>query len=83
MVAPEDTKLEAQTRKVIDQKLIATGWVIQDKKSINLYESLCVTVREMDTDTGPSDYTLFIDGKARGIEATLSSIQRQQNSFYW
>ncbi|MEW8200122.1 MAG: hypothetical protein AB2777_21015, partial [Candidatus Thiodiazotropha endolucinida] len=51
----------------IDRKLTDAGWVIQDKKRINLYESLGVAVREMDTDTGPADYMLFIDGKACGI----------------
>lgn len=66
-MAPDDTLLEAETRKLIDEKLVAAGWVIQDKKRINLYESLGVAVREMDTDTGPADYMLFIDGKACGI----------------
>lgn len=58
---------EAQTREEIDEKLIAASWVIQDKKDLNLYESLGVAIREMDTDTGPADYMLFIDGKACGI----------------
>ncbi|MEW8356124.1 MAG: DEAD/DEAH box helicase family protein [Candidatus Thiodiazotropha sp.] len=67
MTPPEETLLEAQTREAIDRKLTDAGWVIQDKKRINLYESLGVAVREMDTDTGPADYLLFIDGKACGI----------------
>ncbi|MEW7998813.1 MAG: DEAD/DEAH box helicase family protein [Candidatus Thiodiazotropha endolucinida] len=67
MTPPEETLLETQTRETIDRKLTDTGWVIQDKKRINLYESLGVAVREMDTDTGPADYMLFIDGKACGI----------------
>ena len=58
---------EQQARDQIDKKLIQAGWVIQDKKRINLYESLGVAVREMDTDTGPADYMLFIDGKACGV----------------
>ncbi len=66
-MVPDVTKLEAETREEIDQKLIAAGWVIQDKKRLNLFESLGVAVREMDTDTGPADYMLFIDGKACGI----------------
>jgi type I restriction enzyme R subunit len=32
-----------------------------------LYEKLGVAVREMDTDTGPADYMLFVDGRACGI----------------
>ncbi|MCB1849276.1 MAG: DEAD/DEAH box helicase family protein, partial [Gammaproteobacteria bacterium] len=67
MTPPEETKLEAETRKEIDRKLIAAGWAVQDKNKINLYGRLGVAVREMDTNTGPADYMLFIDGKACGI----------------
>ncbi|MDX1492069.1 MAG: type I restriction-modification enzyme R subunit C-terminal domain-containing protein [Pseudohongiellaceae bacterium] len=66
-MTPPTDKLEAQTREEIDAKLVAAGWVVQDKKRINLHESLGVAVREFDTDTGPADYMLFIAGKACGI----------------
>lgn len=66
-VTSEDTKLESETRVEIDKKLTSAGWVVQDKKTLNLFESLGVAVREMDTDTGPADYMLFINGKACGI----------------
>lgn len=59
--------VESETRKTIDQKLEQAGWVIQDKNRMNLYAGLGVAIREMDTDTGPADYMLFIDGKACGI----------------
>ena len=59
--------LEAETREYLDKQLLACGWVIQDKDRLNLFESLGVAVREMDTDTGPADYMLFIEGKACGI----------------
>jgi len=68
-LSPETTKLESSTREEIDRKLEAAGWVIQDKKCLNLFQSLGVAMREMDTDTGPADYMLFIDGKACGIIA--------------
>ncbi|MDF1528183.1 MAG: type I restriction-modification enzyme R subunit C-terminal domain-containing protein [Sedimenticola sp.] len=67
MTPPEGTLNEAETREQIDAALISAGWVIQDKKRLNLFESLGVVVREMDTDTGPADYMLFVDGKACGI----------------
>ena len=51
-MSPDQTKLEAETRKVIDAKLEAAGWAVQDKSRLNLYEKLGVAVREMDTDTG-------------------------------
>jgi type I restriction enzyme R subunit len=66
-LGPQYTKLEAETRKAIDAKLDAAGWVIQDKNRLNLYESLGVAVREMDNDTGRADYMLFVNGEACGI----------------
>lgn len=67
MAPPPTDKLETHTREEIDQKLIAAGWSIQDKKRINLHASPGVAVREMDTSTGPADYMLFVDGKACGV----------------
>lgn len=64
-LSPDYPKLEAAARQEIDQKLEAAGWVIQDKKRLNLYESMGVAVREMDT--GPADYMLFVDSKACGV----------------
>jgi type I restriction enzyme R subunit len=58
-LVPDATKLEAETRKEIDGKLEASGWAVQDKKSINLLAKHGVAVRKMDTNTGPADYTLF------------------------
>ena len=39
-MVPADTKLEDVTRQEIDAKLELAGWVVQDKKRINLIESL-------------------------------------------
>lgn len=68
---PTETLLEEETRKEIDAKLEACGWVIQDHTKTNLvageYGIHGVAVREHPTDTGPADYMLFIDGKACGI----------------
>ena len=58
-MSPESTKLEAETREEIDEKLIAACWAIQDKKQLNLYGSLGVSVRETDTDTSTADYMLL------------------------
>jgi type I restriction enzyme, R subunit len=67
MTPPPSDLDEAQTRLAIDDKLREAGWVIQDKDRLFLYESLGVAVREMDTNTGPADYMLFVEGKACGI----------------
>ena len=90
-MSPESTLLEAETREEIDNKLEAAGWVVQDKKQINLmagdYGINGVAVREMDTDTGPADYMLFINGEACGIieakrEGTLLGGVAEQSQRY-
>lgn len=58
---------EQLARDNIDRQLTACGWVVQDKKKINLSESLGVAVREYQTDVGPADYVLFVDKKPVGI----------------
>lgn len=51
------TKPENETRAEIDKKLKLAGWTIQDKKRINLFASLVVAVREMDTDKRWKSFT--------------------------
>lgn len=66
---------EARPRVEIDRQLVACGWLVQDRKNLNLYAAQGVAVREfiMATSHGRSDYLLFIDQKAvRAIEAKPS-----------
>lgn len=58
---------EQQARDQIDQLLEQSGWVVQDKKRINLSASQGVAVREYQTDVGPADYVLFVDKQAVGV----------------
>jgi type I restriction enzyme, R subunit len=58
---------EQIARDNIDKQLNECGWVIQDKKHINLNAALGVAVREYQTDVGPADYVLFVAGKPAGI----------------
>ena len=60
-------KPEEQARLGIDKKLMESGWIIQDMKSLNLSASLGVAVREFPTSTGPVDYALFIEGVPVGV----------------
>jgi type I restriction enzyme R subunit len=46
---------EAKARLLIDQKLEACGWVVQDMKQLNLGAASGVAVREYPTETGPAD----------------------------
>ena len=58
---------EEKARQLIDQKLVQAGWVVQDRKQLNLGASLGVAVREYPTDTGPADYMLFVNRIAVGV----------------
>ena len=58
---------EQKARKVIDDKLISCGWIVQDMKELNLFSGLGVAVREFPTSTGPVDYALFVDGAPVGV----------------
>ena len=58
---------EQIARDHIDRQLVACGWVIQDIKKINLHAGIGVAVREYQTDVGPADYVLFVDGKPCGV----------------
>lgn len=58
---------EEKARKIIDERLEQSGWVIQDLGMINPMVSLGVAVREYPTSTGPVDYALFVEGKPVGV----------------
>jgi type I restriction enzyme R subunit len=58
---------EQIARDYIDRQLLACGWIIQDKKKINLSAGLGVAIREYNTDIGPADYVLFVNKIAVGI----------------
>jgi type I restriction enzyme R subunit len=58
---------EQIARDHIDKQLLASGWIIQDKKKFNLAAGLGIAIREYQTDIGPADYVLFVDKKAVGI----------------
>lgn len=76
-------KPEEIARQKIDELLISAGWVIQDRKDINLSASLGVAVREFPLSSGEADYLLFANRNAVGvIEAkpfavTLSGVADQ------
>jgi len=80
---------EQIARDNIDRKLIASGWIIQNKKQINLNAGLGVAVREYQTDAGPADYILFIAAKPVGVieakredEGVRLTVHEDQSKFY-
>ncbi len=58
---------EQIARDNIDKQLHACGWVVQDKKKLNLAAGVGVAVREYSTEVGPADYVLFVHQKPVGI----------------
>jgi len=80
---------EQIARDRIDDRLRASGWVIQDKNKINLNAASGIAIREYQTDTGPADYVLFIDKKPVGIieakrddEGVRLTVYEDQSSEY-
>ncbi len=58
---------EEKARLVIDRKMEAAGWIIQDMRELNPFAGPGVAIREYPTDTGEVDYALFVDGKPVGV----------------
>ena len=78
---------EERARQNIDRLLAESGWVVQDRNRLNLYDMRGVAVREFPLETGEADYLLFVDRKAVGIiEAkpegtTLSGVAEQAGQY--
>ncbi|ANV83307.1 restriction endonuclease subunit R [Picosynechococcus sp. PCC 7003] len=58
---------EEKARDHIDEMLRDAGWDVQSSQEIDLYGSLGQAVREYQTDSGPADYVLFVDGNPIGV----------------
>ena len=59
---PEDV-----ARDLIDDRLRAVGWHVQDRDPIDFSAGSGIVVREYPTDAGPADYVLFCDRQAVGV----------------
>jgi type I restriction enzyme R subunit len=80
---------EQMARDNIDRQLSASGWIVQNKKQMNLNAGLGVAVREYQTDAGPADYVLFVGVKPVGIieakreeEGVRLTAHEDQSKFY-
>lgn len=60
---------EQRARVLIDGQLQAAGWVVQDKKDLNLFAGPGVAVREMVMKPGHGrvDYLLYVDKAVVGV----------------
>jgi type I restriction enzyme, R subunit len=80
---------EQIARDIIDSQLIDCGWIIQNKKQMNLNAGLGVAVTEYQTDVGPADYILFVSGKPVGVieakkeeEGVRLTVHEDQSKYY-
>jgi type I restriction enzyme R subunit len=59
---------EQLAREEIDRQLVLAGWVVQDRKDLNLFAGPGVAIREVSIPgAGEADYLLVAKGKAVGI----------------
>ena len=67
----DDVRLAAEQRALalIDRQLTEAGWLVQDRKAMNLYAGRGVAVREavMAAGHGRADYLLYVDKAAVGV----------------
>jgi len=78
---------EDRARENIDRQLVASGWVVQDWREMNITAGPGVAIREFPLTTGFADYLLYAGGKAIGlIEAkpeghTLRGVETQSAKY--
>lgn len=79
---------EQKSRREIDAKLTASGWIVQDRDDLDLSACRGIAVREfpMKSGFGFADYLLYVDRKATGaVEAkpkgTLTGVEAQSAKY--
>jgi len=79
---------EGRARREIDVKLIASGWLVQNRDELDLTAGRGIAVREfpMKSGFGFADYLLYLDRKALGaVEAkadgTLTGVEAQSAKY--
>jgi type I restriction enzyme R subunit len=78
---------EQKARKQIDRQLEQAGWLVQDRRQMNITAGPGVAVREFPLASGYADYMLYVDAKAIGVvEAkpkghTLTGVETQSGKY--
>ena len=79
---------EQRARLEIDAKLVASGWLVQDRDDLDLTAGRGIAVREfkMKQGFGFADYLLYVDRKALGAieakaEGTLTGVDAQSSKY--
>lgn len=87
MSLSEATSPEQQARRKIDEMLRQAGWVVQNRKDLNLSAGPGVAVREFYTQAGPADYALFLGNylagviEAKRVGVPLSGVEAQTRAY--
>jgi type I restriction enzyme R subunit len=60
---------DARARVLVDRQLTDAGWLVQDRRSLNLFAAQGVARREatMATGNGRADYLLYVDQSVVGV----------------
>ena len=81
-------KPEQQARRLIDERLEAAGWIVQDRDELDLTSGRGIAVREfpMKSGFGFADYLLYLDRKAIGAveakaEGALTGVEAQSAKY--
>lgn len=64
---------EQRARERIDGLLSLAGWVVQDRKALNLSAGLGMAVRELSFDTGEPGPSRSVAGRSADRQSTLGS----------
>ena len=79
---------EQKSRREIDARLTASGWIVQDRDELDLTAGRGIAVREfpMKSGFGFADYMLYLDRKALGAveakaEGTLTGVEAQSAKY--
>ncbi|MBA2247202.1 MAG: type III restriction endonuclease subunit R, partial [Chloroflexia bacterium] len=79
---------EALAREEIDRQLALAGWIVQDRRQLNLFAGAGVAIREVSLPgAGETDYLLVAGGRAVGIieaklvGATLKGVEVQTQGY--
>ena len=88
---PDASRLpaEARARTLIDRQLGAAGWLVQDRKALNLFAARGIAAREVTLKPGHgrADYLLYVDQAVVGVieakpeGAPLSGVEWQSATY--
>jgi type I restriction enzyme, R subunit len=65
---------EQEARREIDRHLKAAGWIVQDRRHLNLHAGPGIALCETEVASGFADYMLFVDAPGRPVAPVLRGV---------